>query len=72
MKDVTKKHGHYMIHYDKCLANDRKDDHIRATVRRISEIVSDHAGKERPSHLLRNSIESRRAALDVCDYKIIW
>ena len=47
------------------------EDHWEETGRRIKERSTDHCGKDKQSHLLRDVLNSNHKTVDLKDFKII-
>ena len=64
-------HNHDIIYHGNCPENGCADNYIGETIKRISERVLDHTGKNVNSHFYKHSIETGHQTLEINDYRII-
>ena len=61
-------HNHDIIYHGNCPENGCADNYIGETIRRISERVLDHTGKDINSDLYKHSIETGHQTLEISDH----
>ena len=72
IKDQTKfEHQHDIVYHGKCHEVDCIDNYIGKASRRVSERIIDHNGRDKKSHLFRNSVEHNHKNVERQDFKYL-
>ena len=72
IKDQTKsEHQHGIIYHGKCPKVDYIDNYIGKALRRVSERIIDHNGRDKNSHLFRHSVEHNHKNAERQNFKIL-
>ena len=72
VKGQTKfEHQHDIVCYGKCPEVDCLDNYIGEALRRVSETIIDHNGRDRKLHLFRHSVEHNHKNVERQDFKIL-
>ena len=72
IKDKTnEKHKHDLSSYTKCPEASCSEEYLGETGHRIIEGVSDHAGKDKQSHLLKHAVLRNQRHVELSNMKII-
>ena len=71
IKDKTEiKHNHDIVYYNECPEEQCNENYIGETGRRISERITDHAGRDFKSYIYKHCIETGHRSPDINDFKI--
>ena len=64
-------HQHDIAYHGKCPEVDCLDNYIGEALRRVSETIIDHNGRDRKLHLFRHSVEHNHKNVERQDFKIL-
>ena len=72
MKDSTKlQHQHDLTFFTQCAGVNCNETYLGEAARRLRERVLKHAGKERKSNVVKNSIDTEHPAVRMKDFQIL-
>ena len=69
--DTNKQHKHNLVYFSRCPPTSCTDSYIGETVRRLSERVVDHDGRDMKSHIFSHCLHSNHETINIEHFKIL-
>ena len=69
--DTNKQHKHDLVYFSRCPSTNCTDSYIGETAWRLSERVTDDAGRDTKSHIVRHCSNSDHETVNIGNFKIL-